>query len=84
MGLYPNHFGTTGTSHSSTAITYQLHPLGPSVLAGSLVYEWKRVREALRLYAEFSARAPDTLNTDAALITMPDGNHGFAISALAE
>ena len=31
--------------------------------------------------AEFSARAPDTLNTDAALITMPDGNHGFAISA---
>lgn len=39
------------------------------------------MREALRLYAEFSARAPDTLNTDAALITMPDGNHGFAISA---
>ena len=64
-----------------TAITYRLHPLGPTVLAGSLVYEWQRVREALRLYAEFSARAPDTLNTDAALITMPDGNHGFAISA---
>jgi FAD/FMN-containing dehydrogenase len=64
-----------------TAITYRLHPLGPTVLAGSLVYEWKRVREALRLYAEFSARAPDALNTDAALITMPDGNHGFAISA---
>jgi FAD/FMN-containing dehydrogenase len=39
------------------------------------------VREALRLYAAFSARAPDALNTDAALITMPDGNHGFAISA---
>ena len=28
-------------------------------------------REALRLYAEFSANAPDALNTDAALITMP-------------
>ena len=64
-----------------TAITYRLHPLGPTVLAGSLVYEWQQVREALRLYAEFSARAPDTLNIDAALITMPDGNHGFAISA---
>ena len=64
-----------------TAITYRLHPLGPTVLAGSLVYEWKRVREILRLYAEFSARAPDALNTDAALMTMPDGNHGFAISA---
>ena len=64
-----------------TAITYRLHPLGPTVLAGSLVYEWKRVRDALRLYAEFSAAAPDALCTDAALMTMPDGSHGFAISA---
>ena len=64
-----------------TAITYRLHPLGPTVLAGSLVYEWKSVHDALRLYAEFSAAAPDALCTDAALITMPDGNHGFAISA---
>jgi FAD/FMN-containing dehydrogenase len=64
-----------------TAITYRLHPLGPTVLAGSLVYEWKRVRDAICLYAEFSAAAPDALCADAALITMPDGNHGFAISA---
>ena len=64
-----------------TAITYRLHSLGPTILAGSLVYEWKQVREALRLHAEFSAAAPDALCADAALITMPDGNHGFAISA---
>lgn len=64
-----------------TAITYRVHPLGPTVLAGSLVYEWKRVRDAIRLYAEFSAAAPDALCADAALITLPDGNHGFAISA---
>src|SRR6516162_4740560 len=41
-----------------TAITYRLHPLGPTVLAGPLVYEWRQVRDALRLYAEFSAAAP--------------------------
>jgi len=64
-----------------TAITYRLHRLGPTVLAGSLVYEWKSVHDALRLYAEFSAAAPDALCADAALITMPDGSHGFAISA---
>jgi FAD/FMN-containing dehydrogenase len=64
-----------------TAISYRLHPLGPTVLAGSLVYDWKRVREARRLYAEFSAAAPDALCTDAALVTLPDGSHGFAISA---
>jgi FAD/FMN-containing dehydrogenase len=63
-----------------TAITYRLHPLGPTVLAGSLVYAWKQVHDALRLYAEFSAAAPDALCTDAALITMPDGKHGFSIS----
>jgi FAD/FMN-containing dehydrogenase len=64
-----------------TAITYRLHPVGPTVLAGSLVYDWTRIRDALRLYAEFSARAPDALCTDAALITLPDGKHGFSISA---
>jgi FAD/FMN-containing dehydrogenase len=64
-----------------TAITYRLHPLGPTVLAGSLVYEWPRVHDALRLYAEFSAAAPDAMCLDAALLTMPDGKHGFAISA---
>jgi FAD/FMN-containing dehydrogenase len=64
-----------------TAITYRLHPLGPTVLAGSLVYDWKRVRDALRLYAEFSTAAPDELCTDAALVSLPDGGHGFAISA---
>ena len=64
-----------------TSITYRLHPLGPTVLAGSLVYDWKRVRDAIRLYAEFSASAPDALCTDAALITVPDGDHGFSITA---
>jgi FAD/FMN-containing dehydrogenase len=64
-----------------TAISYRLYPLGPTVLAGSLVYDWTRVREAVRFYAVFSASAPDALCTDAALVTLPDGNHGFAISA---
>jgi len=63
-----------------TAISYRLHPLGPTVLAGSLIYDWKRVRDALRLHAEFSTAAPDALCTDAALVTLPDGGHGFAIS----
>src|ERR1700761_1407327 len=44
-----------------TVITYRLHPLGPTVLAGSLVYDWKRVRDALRLHAEFSTAAPAEL-----------------------
>jgi FAD/FMN-containing dehydrogenase len=64
-----------------TAMTYQLQPLGPTVLAGGLVYESSRVREAMRLYAEASAAAPDALCLDGALITLPDGSHGFSIAA---
>src|SRR5579871_255890 len=64
-----------------SAITYRLHRLGPTVLAGSLVYDWKRVRDALLNHAEFSAAAPDELCTDAAMVTLPDGGHGFTISA---
>ena len=79
--LYWGLRGGGGNFGIVTAITYRLHPLGPTVLAGSLVYEWKQVHEALRLYAEFSAAAPDALCMDAALITMPDGKHGFSISA---
>jgi FAD/FMN-containing dehydrogenase len=63
-----------------TAITYRLHPLGPMVLAGALVYSQARVREAMRLYGRFSADAPDALACDAALMRLPDGSTGFAIS----
>ncbi len=64
-----------------TAITYRLHPLGPTVLAGALVYDWPRARDALNLYAAFSANAPDEVCADAALLTLPGGGHGFSISA---
>lgn len=63
-----------------TAITFRLHPLGPTVLAGPLIYVGAQVREAMRLYARFSARAPDALAADAALVRLPDGGTGFAIS----
>jgi FAD/FMN-containing dehydrogenase len=64
-----------------TAINYRLHALGPTVLAGALVYDWTHARDAMKLYAEFSAAAPDALCTDAALVTRPGGGHGFSISA---
>jgi FAD/FMN-containing dehydrogenase len=64
-----------------TEVVYRLHPLGPTVLAGSLVYRWRDARAALRLYAEFSAAAPDELSADAALVTLPDGDRAVSISA---
>ena len=64
-----------------TSATYRLHRVGPTVLAGLLVYDWKRARDALRRFAEVSAEAPDELCLDGALHTLPDGGRGFSISA---
>ena len=64
-----------------TEVVYRLHPLGPTVLAGSLIYRWRDARAALRLYAEFSAAAPDEISADAALVTLPGGDRAVSISA---
>ena len=64
-----------------TEIVYRLHPLGPAVLAGSLIYRWRDARAALRLYAEFSVAAPDEISADAALVTLPGGDRAVSISA---
>src|SRR6202007_2916648 len=56
-------------------------PLGPTVWAGSLIYRWRDARAALRLYAEFSAAAPDEAAADAALVTLPGGDRAVSISA---
>jgi len=64
-----------------TEVVYRLHPLGPTVLAGSLIYRWRDARAALRLYAEVSATAPDDISADAALVTLPGGDRAVSISA---
>jgi FAD/FMN-containing dehydrogenase len=64
-----------------TAFEYRLHPLGPRLLAGSLLYDYGRARDAMRFYAEFSGNAPDELSLDAALVTAPSGESYFSISA---
>jgi FAD/FMN-containing dehydrogenase len=64
-----------------TEVVYRLHPLGPAVLAGSLIYRWRDARAALRLYAEFAAGAPDEISADASLLTLPGGDRAVSISA---
>jgi FAD/FMN-containing dehydrogenase len=63
-----------------TAFEYRLHPLSPRVLAGSLLYDYGRARDAMRFYAEFSGNAPDELSLDAALVRAPSGESYFSVS----
>lgn len=62
------------------AFEYRLHPIGPEVLAGSLVYGEAQTRDALKAYYAFSSKAPDALSADAALVTSPSGERVFTIS----
>jgi hypothetical protein len=44
-----------------TAFEFQLHPVGPEVLAGLIVHPFKDARKVLDFYREFAAQAPDEL-----------------------
>ena len=55
-----------------TSLEYQLHPIGPAVLAGYLVYPYDQARKLLALVGEFAANMPDEMNVIAFLATLPD------------
>jgi FAD/FMN-containing dehydrogenase len=63
-----------------TSFVYRLHPLGPVVLGGMLVWELERARDAMRQYAEFCAVAPDDVDVLGVLLTGPNGQKLFAAS----
>jgi FAD/FMN-containing dehydrogenase len=46
-----------------TRFRYRLHPVGPTVLAGPLLYPAERAREVLECYRRLVASAPDELGT---------------------
>jgi len=62
------------------ACEFRLHPIGPVVLGGTVIYSLAQARAALKFYDEFARPAPDELSADAFLLTAPDGERVFAIS----
>ena len=56
-----------------TSFEYQLHPVGPMVLAGVMFYPFAKAKEFLRFYSDFSRQSPDELNTIGGLGTSHDG-----------
>ena len=64
-----------------TSFEYQLHPVGPMVLGGVVVYPFDKAKEALRFYRDFSGAIPDEVNTICELLTSPDGAPVVAVLA---
>ena len=54
-----------------TSFEYQMHSIGPTVLAGLVVHPMSKARELLRFYLDFLARAPRELGTVFALRIAP-------------
>jgi hypothetical protein len=62
-----------------TAFEYELHPVGPVIVGGMALY--RRTKEALRFFHEFSSTCSDEISTVGLLATAPDGTPALAIVA---
>ena len=54
-----------------SSFQFALHPLGPTVLAGPILWAADDTIEVLRFYRDFAAQAPDELGTVVRLGTVP-------------
>jgi FAD/FMN-containing dehydrogenase len=81
--------GGSGNFGVVTCFEFRLHPVGPDVLSGLIVYPISEARSVLRQYGEFALGAPDELSVWAVvrlappLPFLPESVHGKGIVALA-
>jgi FAD/FMN-containing dehydrogenase len=54
-----------------TEFEFQLHPVGPILMGGMMLFPRDRAKEVLRTYRDFIENAPDEVGGGAALITAP-------------
>jgi FAD/FMN-containing dehydrogenase len=63
-----------------TSFEFDLHPVGPTVLGGMILYPLGQGRDVLRQYREFLTDAPDELTVYAAILTAPDREQVVALA----
>jgi FAD/FMN-containing dehydrogenase len=63
--------GGGGNFGAVTEFEFRVHPVGPIVMGGMLVYPRERAGEVLPLYRDFIEKAPAEVGGGAALITAP-------------
>jgi FAD/FMN-containing dehydrogenase len=57
----------------ATAFEFRLHPIGPNVTSGAVVFPLERAREAAALYREAARTAPDHMHLGLNFATAPAG-----------
>ena len=63
--------GGSGNFGVVTAFHFQLHPLGPIVLGGMLMYPGPMARELVRFWRDYMLKAPDEVGSGVAFVTAP-------------
>lgn len=58
-----------------TSFEFKLHPVGPVILGGMLLYPLEEAREVLRFCREYVAKAPEDLSIFFGFITAPKAPH---------
>jgi hypothetical protein len=69
--LYWGIRGGGGNFGIVTSFRYQLQPVGPDVLAGTIIYSLEAASEALRFYRDFTASTPEELGAMAVFRLAP-------------
>jgi hypothetical protein len=54
-----------------TEFTFQLHPIGPTIFGGAVLYGIDKARQVLRFHRQWTASMPDELTTQVAFLTAP-------------
>ena len=65
--------GGGGNFGVATSFEFRLHPIGPTVLAGMLLYPAAMAAAVLRNFRDTMADAPDEVGSGVALLTAPHG-----------
>ncbi|MFD3003607.1 FAD-binding oxidoreductase [Pontibacter toksunensis] len=56
-----------------TSFEYQLHPVGPQILGGMILYPMDKAMDVLRFYRTYSMETPEELSSAVGIITSPEG-----------
>jgi FAD/FMN-containing dehydrogenase len=81
--------GGGGNFGVATSFEFNLHPVGPELYAGLVVYPFSQARQVLRAWRDFNAGAPDELSVWAVLRKapplpfLPESAHGTDVVVFA-
>jgi FAD/FMN-containing dehydrogenase len=73
--------GGGGNFGVATWLEYEVHPVGPMVVAGLVAHPFGAARDVLRFYRDFTASLPDELSVFGGLLHAPDGS-GTKLAAI--